>query len=213
MSKQENLKKLVLLSVCLSSVAMVTACSSTEKTESKTNVEDSSQNEEVESSSTTKGDTAGIRPSEEINTNELEGTDFVKSVRYDSLNGYMEFLDSYEEFQTAYPDVKLTKETYDAYFNDEVNVQKMLVHESVRMLRNNPDTETLFVTLTTNTTAYKMELKYEELTKFLGFDVRTLIEEENLSETEDAWKQQFVEKYVNNEEGRTNFFQTFVKVE
>lgn len=137
----------------------------------------------------------------------ITGKTFIKSISVTDNKGNIEFYSSFEEYKTDNPDSQLSEEDYKEYFETGDAVEKILVKENVRILRQFPNLTSTSMILPYNGKIYSIDLNREEVNEYLGFKV------EELSTSDGSWNEKFNDPIVYDDTNRKKFFDKFVKVQ
>lgn len=136
----------------------------------------------------------------------LRGGPFIKSISLKDNKGIIEYFGSYEEFKAAKQNSPLKKEDYASYFDTADAIDKLLVSEPVRLLRQFPSLEAVSMYLPYEGKTYSIKLKRQEVNEYLGFKV------EKLSTSDGSWNEKFVDPIVYDERNREKFLDAFLKI-
>jgi hypothetical protein len=91
-----------------------------------------------------------------------------------SFQRLVEYFGSYDEYKQANPDSKLMAADYTGYFETGDAVQKILVSENVRLLRQFPDLAATLMVLPFDGKTYTINLERQAVNDYLGFKVEEL---------------------------------------
>lgn len=182
--------------ILLSSALILTACSTT-KTEAET-----TQSKEKPSKATAKSD------AEKLNEfgDSITGGAFVKTTAFDGDKGIMIFHPNHASYKEENPDSNVSEEDYSNYFNTGDAIEKIMVGESVRILREFPEMNAIAITLPFEGQTYKVNLEREAANEYLGLKI------EDLSVKDGSWTDKFTEPYLYDEDNRKEFFYKFIQV-
>lgn len=136
----------------------------------------------------------------------IKGAAFVKTISVTDNKGYIEYFGSYDEFIKAKPESLLKKEDYNSYFDTGDAIEKILVGENVRLLRQFPDLTSTSMVLPYGGKTYSIDLDHIAVTDYLGFKV------EDLKVDDGSWNKKFSDPYIYNDANRKQFFDKFVQV-
>jgi Tfp pilus assembly protein PilW len=190
-------------------VMILTACGS----EEPTNPQQSTPQQQTESTPPTQQqtETKTIQPTDkaqfELYAHNLTGGTFIKEVKLDNEKAMIEYVKNWSEYKDMNPESKLKKSDYRDYFSTGDKIEKILVEESVRLLRQFPALKEVSIKLPYNGKTHSIELSREEANEYLGFKV------EELSVDDGTWKDKFVDPIVYKEKEREKFVDKFVNVE
>lgn len=137
----------------------------------------------------------------------ITGGTFIKTISVTDNKGSIEYYGSFEEYKQANPDSLLKEEDYKSYFETGDAVEKILVSENVRLLRQFPDLTATSMILTYDGKTYSIDLDRQEVNEYLGFKV------EELSSSDGSWNEKFNEPIVYDDTKRKQFFDKFVQVQ
>ncbi|MCY8499822.1 hypothetical protein P8917_09230 [Bacillus atrophaeus] len=124
----------------------------------------------------------------------LMGAPFIKGYNLLSKNHLqIMYYGEFDEFINDKPDSNLTKEDFDSYFNENETTKKLMVSESVRLLRQFPFLECVTIDIRENdkvkTEVHSLRSKLNE---YLGYKI------EDLSVNNGSWHEAFVSEYLQN---------------
>lgn len=106
----------------------------------------------------------------------------------------------------ANPDSPLTEDDYKGYFDTGDAIEKILVGENVRLLRQFPDLTATSMVLPYGGQTYSIDLDRQAVNEYLGFKV------EELSLEDKSWHEKFSNPYIYDDTNRKQFFDKFVEV-
>lgn len=106
----------------------------------------------------------------------------------------------------ANPDSPLTEDDYKGYFDTGDAIEKILVGENVRLLRQFPDLTATSMVLPYGGQTYSIDLDRQAVNEYLGFKV------EELSLEDKSWHEKFSNPYIYDDTNRKQFFDMFVEV-
>jgi hypothetical protein len=136
----------------------------------------------------------------------ITGGTFIKSISVTDNKGYVEYYGSFDEYKQANPNTNLTETDYKAYFETGDAVEKILVSENVRLLRQFHELTATSMILPYGGKTYSIDLDRKGVNEYLGFKV------EELSTGDGSWNKKFNEPIVYNDANRKKFFDKFVQV-
>ncbi|WP_263560126.1 hypothetical protein [Paenibacillus polymyxa] len=135
----------------------------------------------------------------------IKGSTFVKSISVKDNKSLIDFYGTYSEYKKENPDSPINKEEYGDYFSTKA-IQKILVGESVRLLRQFPDLSAISIVLPFDGKTYSTDLDRSSLNNFLGYKI------ESLSTKDRSWNDKFSDPYIYDKSNRQKFFDTFVEI-
>lgn len=136
----------------------------------------------------------------------ITGGTFVKSISLIDNYSIIQFYNDYNEYKKSNPDSLLTEDDYQGYFDTEETIEKILVVENVRLLRQFPNLTGAKMTLPFKGKVYSIEMDREAVNDYLGFNV------EELKTEDDSWTTKFVNPIGYDEAKRKDFMSKFAKV-
>ncbi|MNC03243.1 hypothetical protein D3C75_506430 [compost metagenome] len=135
----------------------------------------------------------------------LTGRTFIKSVAIEDTAINIFFFESYNEFKSSNIDSPISNSDYDDYFASQSSVEKLLVGESVRILREFGHLNNVGIVLPVKANIYEISVSRERLNSFLGYNVDTL------STLNDTWRSKFADVFIYNKANRERFLKEFVQ--
>lgn len=140
----------------------------------------------------------------------VTGKPFIKSSAFaeELKTLFIHFYNSYEEYLNDNPHSQNTKEDYLNYFGTKSIIEKWIVLEPARILRDYTEIDNVEVTLPFEGKVYHATVNREQLNKFIGFDITTL------NPNDPSWTTKFANIYgygLKNEK-RKALFEHFTKV-
>ncbi|URJ46281.1 hypothetical protein MF628_000799 [Paenibacillus polymyxa] len=135
----------------------------------------------------------------------ITGRTFIKSISVKDNKGSIDFYGTYSDYKKGNPSSLIKKEEYEDYFNTGKEIQKILVGESARLLRQFPDLNAISIVLPFDGKTYSIDLDRSSLDDFLGYKI------ESLSTEDKSWNDKFSDPYIYDKSNRQKFFDTFVK--
>lgn len=136
----------------------------------------------------------------------LLGRVYINQISLDENKGFIEYFSSYEDYIEANPKSGVKEESFINNFNDEADIEKILVGGPARLLREFPTLDSVAMKVYGNGNTYSVDLTRQELNDYLGFNV------EDLSTTDGSWTREFANKYIYTKQSREQFYQQFVEV-
>ncbi|EOO10290.1 hypothetical protein IAW_01097 [Bacillus cereus str. Schrouff] len=136
----------------------------------------------------------------------IKGNAFIKDMKLNAKEAEITFHDSFSAFKSAKPDSNVTEEQYKQYFLTGDAIEKMLVSEPARLLRQFPDLNAVKMTVPFEGKTYSINLDRKSLNTYLGFKI------EDLKIEDKSWVKNFNDPYVYNKSKRKAFFKHFVTV-
>ncbi|QNR70174.1 hypothetical protein IAQ67_14610 [Paenibacillus peoriae] len=118
--------------------------------------------------------------------------------------GLIDFYGTYSDYKKGNPSGLIKKEEYEDYFSTK-EIQKILVGESARLLRQFPDLNAISIVLPFDGKTYSIDLDRSSINNFLGYKI------ESLSTEDRSWNDKFSDPYIYDKSNRQKFFDTFVK--
>ncbi|MDQ0047659.1 hypothetical protein J2T18_001942 [Paenibacillus polymyxa] len=134
------------------------------------------------------------------------GNPFIKSVSIKDNNVLILYYGSYSDYKEDKPDSLVKNEDYSNHLGTENAIQKILVGESARLLRQFHDLNAVSMILPFDGKTYSMDVDRNSLNKFLGYKI------ESLSIKDGTWNDKFSDLYIYDKSNRQKFFDTFVKI-
>ncbi|MGF9946053.1 hypothetical protein ABEX44_22760 [Priestia megaterium] len=138
----------------------------------------------------------------------LTGGTFITTTELqDGNKAIVKYADSFATYKAENPNSSVTEDDYKMYFEGGDAIQKIMVGEPARLLKQFEGVESVSLTLPFEGKTYSTEITREELNSYLGFKI------ESLGEDSDAWRSKFSDEYIYNASKRQEMFNKFVKVQ
>lgn len=134
----------------------------------------------------------------------LVGRTFIKSVAIENGVVNIFFYSNYEEYKKYNEKSLVEKKDYDEYFTQN-KIEKILVGEPARILREFPFINNVYIALSFNSTLFDISISREQLDTFLGFEIG------NLSVADDSWRIKFADVFIYNRTNRNSYLKKFVR--
>lgn len=189
------MKKLIYSTVLVLSLGLV-GCSDNEESTSKTETESGKTEAPAKSN--------GVADENEViaNVEIMTGGTFTKNVSLVDNIAVIDFYDNFDAYKAENPDSNVTEDDYKLYFETSDTIERILVTESVRLLRKTPELSGVKVTLPYEGKVYSSDLNRDSLTEYLGFDVGELVENKD-------WNEKFMVPYGDDDLNRKKLFNQF----
>ncbi|WP_394223536.1 hypothetical protein [Priestia aryabhattai] len=137
----------------------------------------------------------------------LTGGTFITTTELqDGNKAVVKYADSFATYKAENLNSRITEDDYKMYFEGGDAIQKIMVGEPARLLKQFEGLESVSLTLPFEGKTYSTEITREELNNYLGFKI------ESLGEDSDAWRSKFSDEYIYNEAKRNEMFNKFVTV-
>ncbi|MEC2335219.1 MULTISPECIES: hypothetical protein [Bacillus subtilis group] len=132
----------------------------------------------------------------------ITGKNFIKSAIYLDAQRmlFITYYSSYEEAKSY--EEEISEENYNNYFS-QGKIEKLIVVESARLLREYPFVESISIDLTVDGSKYDSLVTREKFNSMTGCEI------ENLSLSDGSWKE-FERKYGANKQNRNKLFKAFL---
>ncbi|KOO42687.1 hypothetical protein AMD01_16200 [Priestia koreensis] len=137
----------------------------------------------------------------------ITGGTFIKNISVTDNKGLVEYYGSFEEYKQANPNSNLTETDYKGYFETGDAIEKILVSENTRLLRQFPELTATSMALPYGGKTYSIDLERKEVNEYLGFKV-----EELTPGADGSWNKDFNDPIVYDDANRKKFFGKFVEV-
>ncbi|WP_253948290.1 hypothetical protein [Priestia megaterium] len=138
----------------------------------------------------------------------LTGGTFITTTELqDGNKAIVKYADSFAAYKAENPNSSVTEDDYKMYFESGDAIQKIMVGEPSRLLKQFEGLESVSLTLPFEGKIYSTEITREELNSYLGFKI------ESLGEDSEAWRTKFSDEYIYNETKRQEMFNKFVKTQ
>ncbi len=137
-------------------------------------------------------------------TSILRGSNFIKEVNVGKNTISITFFSSFKQYQAVNPQSEVTKNNYQDYFSTGDAINKILMEESTRLLKEFPAANLIKMTLPFDDKVYSVELTKEAAEKFYnGIDFSTL-------KSSNGWSA--ISNNYFNDTDRQHFVDRFIKV-
>jgi len=130
----------------------------------------------------------------------IQTTDLVEGSR-----AVIKYVDSFDQYTTNKPNSSVTEDSYNSYFSSGDAIEKIMVGEPARLLKEFDGLESVSLTLPFRGKTYTTDITKEELNDYLGFNIDEL--------NDDTWRINFSDKYIYNQTERNAAFRRFVRVQ
>jgi len=130
----------------------------------------------------------------------IQTTDLVEGNR-----AVIKYVDSFDQYKANKPSSSVTEDSYNSYFNTGDAIEKTMVGEPARLLKEFDGLESVSLTLPFHGKTYTTDITKEELNDYLGFNIDEL--------NDDTWRTKFSDKYIYNQTKRNAAFKQFVSVQ
>ncbi|WP_226035418.1 helix-turn-helix domain-containing protein [Aquibacillus saliphilus] len=136
----------------------------------------------------------------------IQGGTFIKEINItkDSKMVQINYFDSFEEYINHNSQSKLDCNDYNNYFETGDKVNKILVEESVRLLRQFHFLESININIPYLDNEHIIKINRKELNDYLGYKV------EDLEVQDRTWHTKFLEKHAYPKAQRDKFLSKFV---
>ncbi|MFF5994303.1 hypothetical protein AAGS61_06050 [Lysinibacillus sp. KU-BSD001] len=133
----------------------------------------------------------------------ITGSTFIKSISLADNYSVIEFYNNFEEYKNDNPDSLLKEDDYKGYFETGDAIEKILVIENVRLLRQFPALTGAKMTLPFEGKTYSIDMDRASVNDYLGFKV------EDLKTEDDSWNSKFVDPIGYDNKKRKAFIEKF----
>lgn len=137
----------------------------------------------------------------------ITGATFVKEMKVNNNKAEITFYDSYATYKSQKSDSNVTEEMYKQYFATGDAIEKVLVGEPSRLLRQFPVLNSVKMTLPFEGKTYSINLDRNELNKYIGLKI------DDLKVDDESWNKKFSNPYIYDKNKRSAFFKKFVTVQ
>lgn len=141
----------------------------------------------------------------------LRGSPFIKDVNVGKNDISIAYFSSFKQYKAANPQSQITQNIYNDYFSTGDTINKILMEESTRLLKEFPAANEIKITLPFGGDTYSIDLKEDEAQQFYGgVDFDTLKTNDPIDGNAE-WRAQIGDKYFNKAD-RQKFVDQFVQV-
>ncbi|WP_145411124.1 hypothetical protein [Paenibacillus xylanexedens] len=138
-------------------------------------------------------------------TANIRGRTFVEEVLVGDHNINVEFYDTYDNYKSANPQSKVSEEDYINYFSTGDEINKILMEESSRLLKQFTSADTINIAIPFEGKTYSVDLEKSIAETYFDVDFSAL------NSDPEAWKSQLSSKYFNKKD-RQKFVDEFVQI-
>lgn len=138
-------------------------------------------------------------------TSNMSGRSFLQGVEVGEHEINVKFHDDYKSYKAKNPKSAITEEDYVQYLGTGDEINKILMEESARLLKQFPSANTVQITIPFDGKINDVKLDRAAAEKYFSVDF------DALNTDPDAWRSQLSDKYFNDTE-RNKFVNEFVKV-
>ncbi|MGG0308379.1 excalibur calcium-binding domain-containing protein [Priestia megaterium] len=136
----------------------------------------------------------------------LTGGTFITTTELkDGNKAIVKYADSFAAYKAENPKSRVSEDDYKTYFGTGEAIQKIMVGEPARLLKQFEGLKSVSLTLPFEGKTYTTDITRKELNDYLGFKI------ESLGEDSSAWRSKFSDKYIYNASKRQEMFNKFVK--
>jgi hypothetical protein len=142
---------------------------------------------------------------------DIKGGPFVKSAEITGNEARITYYSDseFEDYKKVNPNSVVTKEQMIGYWTSGDAINKNLMSEPVRLLREFPWLVKVSMTLTLQGKTYSVEMDRKTVSDYFGID----LEELNADRSFELWNKKFVDPFVYTKEERQKFADKFIKVQ
>ncbi|QRG68603.1 hypothetical protein [Brevibacillus choshinensis] len=142
---------------------------------------------------------------------DIKGGPFVKSAEIIGNEAKVIYFSDteFEDYKNANPKSVVTKEEMLGYWTSGDAINKNLMSEPVRLLREFPDLSKVSMGLALQGKTYSVEMTRKTVTDYFGIDLNEL----NADRSFELWSKKFVDPFVYTKEERQKFASKFIKVQ
>lgn len=139
----------------------------------------------------------------ETEASRLRAGGSVKSVELNEGKAIITYVKDYAEYKELNPQSSLTENDLDAYWESGNAIEKALIEGSVKIMTKLDYINTVKIILPHKGKIYSINVNKTEFEKFAG---------SNFNKIKDNLENDFINKYVYNENGRKEFFKRFGEI-
>ncbi|WP_339248210.1 hypothetical protein NST58_13030 [Paenibacillus sp. FSL R10-2796] len=132
----------------------------------------------------------------------LVGRTFIKSVAIENGVVNIFYFSDYEDYKSNNENPLITEIDYDDYFTQN-KIDKILVGEPARILRQFPYLNNVYIMVPHKTYTFDVSVSRERLNSFLGYKI------ESLSVYDESWREKFADMFIYNKGNRNRFLLEF----
>jgi hypothetical protein len=121
----------------------------------------------------------------------LTSSSFIKNAIYNDAQRivFINYYDSYEEYKRDNENTPHSKLVYSDYFSGGAKIEKILIEETARILRQFPFVNIVSVTLNFEGEHFNVNVEREKLNSLIGFKI------EETSSEDGSWQEKFLKVY------------------
>lgn len=144
-------------------------------------------------------------------TANMRGRVFLKEVQVSEHDISVSYHPGFKEYKAVNPDSVFTEEDYTNYFSSGDEINKIMMEESARLLKEFPAANEIKISLPFEGKTYSIDLQEDAAEAFFGVDFDTLKASDPTGGNAE-WRAQVSDKYF-NEADRQRFVNEFVTVQ
>ncbi len=129
------------------------------------------------------------------------GGAFLKNVTANNGNISVIYVTDFNDYKSTYPVITTTEEDYKKQMGKAFLIDKMLAELPVKILKDFSDAQSVSLTIPFEGTQYKVNITKKDIEDFSG---------KTFSEIVENYSENYADKYVFDEAGRTEFVNKFV---
>lgn len=134
----------------------------------------------------------------------LAGRTFIKSVAIENGVVNIFFYSNYEDYKANNENPLIGEKDYDEYFTQN-KIDKILVGEPARILREFPFLNNVYIALPFGSALFEVNITREQLEVFLGFKI------EKLHVFDGSWRTKFADVFIYNRKNRDRYLKEFMR--
>ncbi|BCB03499.1 hypothetical protein [Bacillus sp. KH172YL63] len=121
----------------------------------------------------------------------LTSSSFIKNAIYNDAQRivFINYYESYEDYKRENENSPHSEHVYADYFKSGAKIEKILIEETARILRQFPFVNTVSVTLDFEGENYNVNVEREKLNSLIGFNI------EETSNDDGSWQEKFQRIY------------------
>ncbi|USG63975.1 hypothetical protein NDK47_17655 [Brevibacillus ruminantium] len=136
----------------------------------------------------------------------IKGSIFIKDFSVSDSSVRVQYVKDYKEFKIIDPNGKTTEENYIGYWNSGDQINKVLMGEPIRILKDLPRVNDVEMILPFQSSVYKVKWTKRDAEKYFDIDFEMLSKDQ----TGNLFEKEFIDKYVYDRVEREKFAALYI---
>lgn len=134
----------------------------------------------------------------------IEGSEYVEFSEIQQDRGIIRYFRDYDSFSNQKPNLNISKEKFELFFDDRPHAEKILLREPIKLLKILPSLSEIEVTLWHKKIKHVSAISQKESEKIFG------IKYNEIMKNRAKWIK-FVDNYIENDKNRAKYLEYFIK--